>query len=851
MTKRSCLFVCAGLGALGVAGASLAQPAGDAATPSKTRRAPHPGAASRSDAGQSAAQTRQDTGASSAAAVEQVVVTGASRAQKLQKVPAAITAFTDVRRNLLGIETGRDVANLTPSVGLQGEYLSIRGIGRYEDPGQGIDPGAALYVDGVYASSPAYLNQPDFLTDRIEVLRGPQSVFGRNELAGAVEEYSKRPTDEFHGDLRAGGTSLADGYAQATVSGPLTDQLRFRGSYAYSDTGTGDGPQRNAAPGQQNPSTGSTRLFQEQLDYTPTPDLDIWVSAQQFSSNLTGNYGVQTGIGGGFNLHSPYFTDSPANFFSGASSFYGLAPNPQYGLAGNLNPALRDKWAVSLDDPGNTNLRSDDTFTTNITYDLGWAGLRYIGGYSQYDFASSLDADQTDRASFLSPYGVSTPGYYTQDSFQHKEWYSNEISLTSETGGPLHWVAGLFQYAERYHTDFSVRIPGEASLADPTFGDGLAAPANPTRAFYAQATDLRTESQAVYGRVDYDVAPTVTLTGDMRYNWDEKYGANSFREIYDLVGFYGPYAPTQHGLDVTPALHALNAARDYRDWSGKIQAEWKPDATTLAYAEIAKGYKPGGFNLGAFSPIPVLQQETLVDYEVGLKKTFGPTLLVNAAAYYYDYHNLQLPITVGLPVLNPVTGQANTLFETSAANARTSRSTGFELESVYSPLDNVHLTFVYSLQDAEIVDFAARTPGGLIHDPVSGLNFTNLKGNQIPQSPRNKFSFVPQYVAHLASGDLSLSALLTLTDRQYFGVFDVPGYHAPSSYNLDLRAVYQPSRSHWTAVAYIRNIGDSLQYLYYGPSSVSAGAAGPFPSQQTFYTLSEPRTFGAEIQYRF
>ncbi len=812
--------------------------------------------ASRSDAGQSAAPTSQNTNASSTTAVEQVIVTGATRAQKLQHVPAAVTAFTDVKRNLLGIETGRDIANLTPSVSLQGEYLTIRGLGRYEDPGQGVDPGAAVYVDGVYTSSPAYLNQPDFLTDRIEVLRGPQSVYGRNEIAGAVLEYSKRPTDELHGDFRAGGTSLADGYLQAGLSGPLTDQLRYRFAYAFSDTGNGNGPQDNIAPVKENPSTGLTRLYQEQLDYTPVEDLDVWVSAQQFSSNLTGDYGVQTGIGGGYNQLSPYFTDigatpaaSIANYTSGAASYYGLAPNPQYGLAGNLNPALRDKLKIAIDDPGNTNLKSDDTFTTNATYDLQWATLKYIGGYSQYDYESSLDADYTDRQYLISPYGAKTPSYYTDDSFQHKEWYSNEIVLTSPSSERLRYVAGVFQYAERYHTDFSVEDPLEASLADPVYSTTTLAPAaaNPTRAFYSQTTNLRTESQAIYGRLDYDIVPTVTLTGDMRYNWDQKYGGNSFREIYDLVGFYGPYSPTQHGLDVTPAIHDLNASRDFRDWSGKTQIDWHPDDATLAYAEIAKGYKPGGFNLGAFSPIPTLNSETLVDYEAGVKRTYGSFLLVNGAAYYYAYHDLQVPITVGLPVRNPVTGATNTLFATSAANARTSRSVGFELESVITPIENVHLTFVYSLQDAEFVNFTSPTLGGVIHDPVSGLTFNNLKGDQLPQAPRNKLSFIPQYVAHLGSGDLSLSALLTWTDKQYFGVFDVPGYQAPSSYNLDLRAVYQPAKSHWTAIAYIRNVGDSFQYLYYGPQE--QGAA--FPANETFYTLSEPRTFGAEIQYRF
>ena len=63
---------------------------------------------------------------------------------------------------------------------------------------------------------------------------------------------------------------------------------------------------------------------------------------------------------------------------------------------------------------------------------------------------------------------------------------------------------------------------------------------NPTRAFFDQTTTLRSDNQAVYGQLEYDVAPTVTLTGDFRYNWDQRYGGNRFREIYDLYGFYGP-----------------------------------------------------------------------------------------------------------------------------------------------------------------------------------------------------------------------------------------------------------------------------------------------------------------------
>ena len=82
------------------------------------------------------------------------------------------------------------------------------------------------------------------------------------------------------------------------------------------------------------------------------------------------------------------------------------------------------------------------------------------------------------------------------------------------------------------------------------------------------------------------------------------------------------------GLDVTPAVHDVNARRDFSDWSGKISAQWRPDHSLNAYVTIARGYKSGGFNLGDFQSIPSVEPETLTDYEAGVKKTVGRTILV-------------------------------------------------------------------------------------------------------------------------------------------------------------------------------------------------------------------------------
>ncbi|WP_372784632.1 TonB-dependent receptor [Phenylobacterium sp.] len=794
------------------------------------------------------APTQQDTRAGSAAAVSEVVVTANSRADTLQNAPLAITAFTDERRNLLGISTGRDIANLTPSMSLQGEFLSVRGVGRFEEPGQGVDPGIAVHVDGVYTSSPAYLNSPDFLTDRIEVLRGPQSVFGRNSVGGTVNVYSKRPTTSLHGDLRTGYNSRETAFIDAAISGPITDALRYRLDYAGSDTQKGV---MDNVGGPEKPGTGTTRLYGVQLEWDASKDINVWFHYQGFSENIRNPYGLQNGFGEPAGaLASDYLTGTAANYTTAA--FAGLVPNPQFGLTSN--PSATDRRKISLDDVGFVRLPNDHTFTINASWDLKAATLKYVGGYNQYDFRQLTDADLTNRKFLTTPGGRQVPSEYTANTLQRKQWSSHQFILTSADDQRLRWVAGLYIYTERYKTDFDYRDPLSAAIGSPiltaTPGATLAAP-NPLRIFYAQQTNLRSDNQAIYGQVDYSVTPQINLTASLRENWDQRWGSAALtREVFDLNGFFGDFGQGQHGLDVTPgpAGQPGSAHLDFSDWTGKLGVEWHPDNSLTGYVSVAKGYKPGGFNLGSIVPVPTVQSEQLIDYEGGIKKTWGSTFLLDAAIYYYDYTDLQIPLTVGVPFVNPVTGVPGVRYQGTLTNAQKAHSFGVELESIWSPLEDLHFTFVYSYLDSKFDDFSTRSPGGLIHDPADATDHVNLNGNTLPQSPKNKFAVIPQYVAHLPSGKLSLSATYSWVDGQYTSIFNTARYLAPSHSNLDLRAVYQPENSHWTALAYARNVTDSNQYIYYGPGGITAGNA---PLPQSFYRLAEPRTFGAELQYRF
>ena len=74
----------------------------------------------------------------------------------------------------------------------------------------------------------------------------------------------------------------------------------------------------------------------------------------------------------------------------------------------------------------------------------------------------------------------------------------------------------------------------------------------------------------------------------------------------------------------------------------------------MGYVSYTRGFKPGGSNLtygreDVVSPIvvlPTFEEETIDAYEVGLKTDLdGGRVRINAAAFMYNYENLQYQAT--------------------------------------------------------------------------------------------------------------------------------------------------------------------------------------------------------------
>lgn len=738
-----------------------------------------------------------------------IIVTAQRREERLQDVPVAISVYGAEKRDELGIETIQDVARFTPGVSFS-EFpnrLFIRGVGRFTNQ-LGSDPGVATYVDGFYTSETTAIGSSPILVDRVEILRGPQgTLFGRNAIGGAANVVSKRPTKEFTSEVRfiAGNyQTIAGG---AAVSGPITDWLRFRLTATAFDQN--HGYLENVA-GPNTYYRGQNQLLEGQLEGNIGSAFNAWIKYQYFNSSAGPTLNTQI---------DPYVT-ATAGFFPAGS----LIPTPTTGYA-VPNPGTTDLFKANLDYAGYERTRNANQVIANVSYDFGGATLKYIGGYQSFDFSRSEDYDRTSRKSYLAAPGITIATNLINNIVDDKRFYSHELNLTSNGDTRLRYILGVYYYHERERQSYDLLSPDQPELgfvlAAPNYTSGAA---NPDRSFLNLAARQVAKSYAGYGQLDFKIVPKVTLTGGLRYSRDEKDGFESRRYVY-----FNPFVVRGFGLDVSPTPTSRNISGHWEALTGKANIAYDPDDRTNVYASYSRGYKSGGFNLYSF--VDPVGKETLNAYEVGLKKTVSGRLQANLAGFYYDYHNTQVPVSF----VQPGSG----LVLVNFINAPRTRSYGFEAETIFSPTDTLQLLVSYSYLNAEFRNFCCYVD---VTNVAAGAQ--DLRGNRVPQSPRNKVTASLLNRFDLGGG-LSLTPVATVsyTSSQYFAPFTTDKYRQDGYTQADFRLVAKTSDG-LQINGFVRNAFNQRSFngFQLGP------AASDFARQVTF---NSPRTYGIELIGKF
>jgi iron complex outermembrane recepter protein len=815
--------------------------------------------------------------------LEEIVVTAEKREQSLQDVPVAVTAYTSERREVLGVNTVEDLARMTPSLSYtNNDRLSIRGFGRLTNA-IGTDPSVALYSDGIFSNSMADASTPPLFIERTEILRGPQgTLYGRNSIGGTMNVISKRPTEDFQGEIRGLVGNYESWRLDGLVRGPIAENLRFLlgGSIERRNQGFIEniGPARD---------TGE--LARYMIEAQLEADLgENTVARLRYSKfDWDDSYGVGNTLN---SIITPYDTTSFVG--TGTSALY---YNTSLGYTGT-NPAISDPYTINVNWGAYGSLDNHHRLHLDITHDLGWATLKYLGGYQQYDYNTSSDSDYTPRTGTqnLNLPDLDGPGPLTAFTAtnvstdartfyeERQSWYSNELNLSSNSDGPLNWIVGVFQYYQEYDQPQGIRVVGDPGMFNPISLTGVPVPANPRGAFLYVDGHLETKSYAAFGQIDYEFAPTWTLTAGLRYTYDEKDGYDIARYVARvpsaalLAGLVGAGLPIQfaqaQSLDLTtqqvcggfsiaacaanPATADLfanpggglrrNLSGDWDAWTGTLGVQWQPDGDTNLYARYSRGYKSGGW-LGSngLTPDPLVDPEYVDSFEVGAKKTFGGVFQLNAAAFYSDYRGFQAPLTVPL---GTITG---TRFLNLDAEVK-----GIELEGQWSPIDNLQLYGNYAYLDAEVaegccfVDTAdplALAPGAQPTGAplANGSQPQTLVGNRLPLSPEHKFTVGGNYTWEFAAGSLTANGSYTWTGDQQATTFSNPIYESPQNEIADFRLLWRDIDDRYTFIAFVKNAFDEVAYQ--SSTATSPSAVGP----RRTVILNFPRTFGAEVHYRF
>jgi len=385
---------------------------------------------------------------------------------------------------------------------------------------------------------------------------------------------------------------------------------------------------------------------------------------------------------------------------------------------------------------------------------------------------------------------------YTQNS----KSYNEEVILSSVDDGALQWMAGAAAFQLDYDATFNYIINGGAD------GGGI-------NSYFR--SEQSTRSYSAFAEVTYSFADKVFLTGGARFNHDSREGS---------------YQRTT--ADGTPIGAASKGQRDWDNFSPKagIRYQFTPDSNV--YFTYTRGFKSGVFAVTSNPIGEPAKPEEITAYEVGIKSDITHTVRMTAAAFHYDYTNLQTTVLEPLPG-----GGLVTLFQ----NAPAAESDGVEFTIQAEPTDGLSLHAGVSWLNARVTDF--RNAAVTVPRIVNGLPSGNLQvpadvtGNDLIRAPDWTVNLGVDYTTPLYGGELALHASAYFSANWYTDLLNRVGQ---PDYEVVNAAVS------WTAP-------NNISFAVFGENLTDQAYANAFYTSTLGdnVTFAKPRWFGGRISYSF
>ena len=710
--------------------------------------------------------------------IETVTVTAEKRAEDVQKVPIAISAISGDMLDTSGIigtqDLGMHVPSLRFATGVTGgeNVITLRGFSSQNTTSGGDSP-VAYSVDGVTMARTTAVDPEFFDVNRIEVLRGPQgTLYGRNSVGGAINIVTNKPIDE----LGAYADAMFGNYSDWTLRGWFNAPLSTDGTQIDARV-TGVWSQHD--PYQKNFSTAPTATHN-------ADGQDFYMVRGQLYFEFSDNVNLllsATTTHNGDGVATKLAWGTAPLFAQGRFVGQTYDPNPRH---------------VTKDYPEVYD-QKNNFLSATLNWNLGFGTLTSITAYTDGRWKASTDADSVAL-------DIAHNNFWTLNANQ----VSEEVRLASnDNDAAVKWIMGFFYLHEDVKQTFLYQ------------DTGLFAP--PFAFDFQNGGTIKTTSWAPFGQIDIDLSKTsmgipLTLTGGLRYSNDEK-------DVNDFLSFNGTILGT----------HPPNGNHSWSQMTYKVGAAYQINDTTMAYANVSRGYLSGGTLVGNIPGI--YSPETAMNYEAGFKTQFADNRVqLNAAAFFTRINNMQV-------FVQDITGSR-------IDNAGKAHVKGLEFEATAIPVDNLKLNASVALTEAKYDEYTTIDNRYLFpsispcYDPITNpAAICDFKGHRLIQTPEYTVNVGAEYTFDTSIGTITPRADVFFSGDVFFLSANTPRDRQGAYSLTNFHLTWNSSDGKWMADAFVNNAFDKDVISNDGLQSGTIGLGFGIDN----YTYLAPRTFGLRV----
>lgn len=815
--------------------------------------------------------------------LETITVTSQKRTQTLKEVPLSVSAMNADKMEKAGITDAEDLSAYIPNFSVSkdsiADKINIRGM--QSGNLAGFEQSVGTFVNGIYRGRGVQSRFSFMDVERVEVLRGPQSIlFGKNTVAGALNITTAKPDEEFNGRVSlTENITLEQTEMSAMLTGALSDSLRARAFLLSRDMDKG--------------------WVENQFYNTDDPQTEETMGRVTLEWDASDNTMV-TFLYEGSDFDYGSFPHAMRQ--AGPLAALGAIEGTEVANIGNTNPVL--DFGASQNMIGNSN-EATLISETNLTSGT----LTVTAGHSAYDFKRNLDADYSP----LDALRFSDTEDYEQNSLEIRfasdtkgdfeymtglYWQTQDLELSglslfnipflqnvllggcnagvSALGGSL---ADIYQAGNVGATGAGViGLNGPAGLVN-TCGTAAAFDGIPVGVGRYAYLDQTTDTLGIFAQGTWQVSDQLSATFGLRHTQESKEASK--------IGYATDFAvntttPTTNPLVTAVAeqvgefaTHSFapsdpGMTRDENSTTWSLNLKYTSADDSMAYISAGTGFKGGGYNSfymrsplrdnTANSNDVAFEEEDVITFEAGYKTSLlNGSADLNLSVFHSTFENMQVSVFSG-----------NTTFEVQ--NAAEATSYGLELDGRWRATESLTFSGSLGLLSFEFDEFASQActsnqflaarqgafaaAAGNIPQQIgiamtynnascAGAGVNDMQGRTTTNAPDLTASFVASHVTEIADG-FDLNTDIDVNHRsEVFRVDDLdPIGRLPAMSFVNASVTLDAYDQGWSVSLIANNLTDKAHFDYINDVPLFPGAHNYMPLQGRTYTLRLNYEFG-------